>query len=75
MDRAAKGDDDQAPGSGATRLRLFRTTAFKLSLIYLCVFAVFATSLIGYISSSMDELVETQVRDAVDRELKSLAGY
>ena len=56
-------------------MRLFRTTAFKLSLIYLSVFAVFAAFLIIYIASSTADLVSSQIRDAVDRELKSLAGY
>ncbi len=67
--------EEHVSSGGAPRLRLFRTTAFKLSLIYLSVFAVFAAFLIIYIASSTADLVSSQIRDAVDQELKSLAGY
>lgn len=55
------------------RLRLFRTTAFRLSLIYLAVFTVFAAFLIGYIATSTNQLLGSQVREAVDAEIKGLA--
>ena len=70
-----KGDEEHVSGGAAPRLRLFRTTAFKLSLIYLSVFSIFAIFLIGYISSNTDDLVESQIKKSVDHELKSLAGY
>ncbi|SER04676.1 Signal transduction histidine kinase [Faunimonas pinastri] len=54
------------------RLRLFRTTAFKLSVIYFAVFSVFAAFLIGYIASSTTQLLTSQMREAVDTELKGL---
>lgn len=53
--------------------RLFRTTAFRLSLIYLAVFIVFAAFLIGYIAMSTNQLLGSQVREAVDTEIKGLA--
>jgi len=55
------------------RLRLFRTTAFRLSLIYLAVFTIFAAFLIGYIAKSTNQLLGSQVREAVDAEIKGLA--
>ncbi len=55
------------------RLRLFRTTAFKLSVIYLVVFTVFAAFLIGYIARNTGQLLNYQMREAVDAELKGLA--
>lgn len=70
-----KKNEREHPSGAVPRLRLFRTTAFKLSLIYLSVFAVFAAFLIIYIASSTADLVSSQIREAVDRELKSLAGY
>ncbi|HEX2255599.1 MAG TPA: HAMP domain-containing sensor histidine kinase [Afifellaceae bacterium] len=55
------------------RLRLFRTTAFRLSLIYLAVFTIFAAFLIGYIAKSTSQLLGAQVREAVDAEINGLA--
>jgi signal transduction histidine kinase len=54
---------------------MFRTTAFKLSLVYLAVFTVFAGFLILYIASNTAHLVSNQTREAVDLELKSLADH
>jgi len=62
------------PGLGAqpARLRMFRTTAFKLSMVYLAVFTIFAGFLILYIASNTAHLVSIQIREAVDLELKAL---
>lgn len=56
-----------------SRLRLFRTTAFKLSAIYLAVFTLFAGFLIIYIAGRTTELLQQQMRDAVDAELRGLS--
>lgn len=56
------------------RLRLFRTTAFKLSAIYLAVFTLFAGFLIVYIAGRTTELLQQQMRDAVDAELSGLSA-
>ena len=56
-----------------SRLRLFRTTAFKLSAIYLAVFTLFAGFLIVYIAGRTTELLQQQMRDAVDAELRGLS--
>ena len=53
--------------------RLFRTTAFKLSAIFLTVFAIFAVFLIGTIAGNMNAILETQTGTAVDAELRAIA--
>jgi signal transduction histidine kinase len=55
-----------------SRLRLFRTTAFKLTAIFLAVFTVFAAFLIGYIARNTSEILKSQMADAVDAELQSI---
>ncbi|MHA1188991.1 MAG: sensor histidine kinase [Alphaproteobacteria bacterium] len=55
------------------RLRMFRTTAFKLSVIYLAVFTIFAAFLIGYIARNTGQLLTYQMREVVDAELKGLS--
>jgi len=52
--------------------RLFRTTAFKLTAIFLAVFTVFAAFLIGYIARNTSEILKSQMADAVDAELQSI---
>src|SRR3954470_9722556 len=54
------------------KFRLFRTTAFKLTGIFLAVFTVFAVFLIGTIAGSMSAILETQTGDAVDNELRAI---
>ena len=53
--------------------RLVRTTAFKLLAAYLAVFAVFAVSVIGYTAWHTRELIQNQVADDLDREVRYLA--
>ena len=55
------------------RFRLFRTTAFRLSVIYLAVFTIFAASLIAYIATNTSQLLSLRTEDAVDVELRGLA--
>jgi signal transduction histidine kinase len=53
--------------------KLFRTTAFKLSLIYLTVFALFAAFLIGYFSWQTSRLITQQITETVDSEINGLS--
>jgi signal transduction histidine kinase len=55
------------------RFRLFRTTAFKLTGIFLAVFTIFAVFLIGTIAGSMSAMLETQTGAAVDAELRAIS--
>jgi signal transduction histidine kinase len=50
-----------------------RTTAFKLLAAYLAVFAIFAVSVIGYTAWHTRELIQNQVADDLDREVRYLA--
>jgi signal transduction histidine kinase len=59
--------------SGPPRLRPFRTTAFKLSAVYLAVFTVFAAFLIGYIARNTTEILRGQMISAVDSEIRGMS--
>jgi signal transduction histidine kinase len=52
---------------------LFRTTAFKLTLVYLTVFALFAASLLGYFAWNTRRLVTEQITRTVDAEITGLS--
>lgn len=54
--------------------KLFRTTAFKLSAIYLVVFSVFAIFLIVYIAHNTTRVLSQQVTERIDEEVTILLG-
>ena len=41
--------------------KLFRTTTFKLTLVYLVVFALFAAFLLGYFAFNTRRLINEQI--------------
>ena len=53
--------------------KVVRTTAFKLSAIYIAVFTVFAVAFVLYISYSANALLTDQVRATIAAELRGLA--
>jgi signal transduction histidine kinase len=53
--------------------KLFRTTAFKLSLAYLLIFTLFAFFLLGYIAFNARRLIVDQVASVVEAETQGLA--
>ena len=53
--------------------KLLRTTAFKLSLAYLIVFALFAAFLLGYFAWNTRRLITAQITQTVDAEITGLA--
>jgi signal transduction histidine kinase len=55
------------------RLRPFRTTGFRLSVIYLAVFTIFAAFLIGYFARNTSALLHAQMQEALDAELEGMA--
>ena len=55
--------------------KLFRTTAFKLTLVYLTVFALFAVFLLGYFALNTKRLFTEQVTEAVDAEITGLVDH
>jgi signal transduction histidine kinase len=53
--------------------KLLRTTAFKLTLVYLAVFAVFAAFLLGYFAWNTRRLITEQITQTVDAEITGLS--
>jgi signal transduction histidine kinase len=53
--------------------KLFRTTTFKLTLVYLVVFAFFAAFLLGYFALNTRRLITQQINDTVNAELTGLS--
>src|SRR6187402_811097 len=53
--------------------KLFHTTAFKLTLVYLTVFALFAAFLLGYFAWNTRRLITEQITRTVDAEITGLA--
>ena len=51
---------------------LFRTTAFRLTLVYLTVFALFAASLLAYFALNTRRLITEQITRTVDAEITGL---
>ncbi len=59
--------------SFATTLgRLARTTAFKLSAVYLLLFSMLAAGLLGYVAISTDRLIASNLRATIEAELAPL---
>ncbi len=54
--------------------KLFRTTAFKLTLVYLTVFALFAAALLSYFTFNTRRLVTDQIMQTVDAEIRGLVA-
>ena len=52
--------------------KLLRTTAFKLTLAYLTIFAVFAGFLLGYFAWNTNRLITDQITQTVDAEIRGL---
>ncbi len=52
---------------------LFRTTAFKLTAVYLVIFALFAAFVLGYVAWNAKRLLDDQIRSTIDAEIQGLA--
>lgn len=53
--------------------KVIRTTTFKLSLVYLTIFALFAGFLLGYFALNTKRLVTEQITATVDAEITGLS--
>ena len=53
--------------------KLFRTTAFKLTLVYLTVFALFAAVLLASFAWNTRRLISQQITETVDAEIAGLS--
>lgn len=60
-------------GAFARLQKLFRTTAFKLSLVYLVVFAAFAFFALGYVAWSARRVLDDQIVSTIDAEINGLS--
>jgi signal transduction histidine kinase len=63
----------RASRSPAARSRLFRSTAFRLTLLYMGAFAVFAAAGLGYVAWNARQLIEAQIRQVIDAEITGLS--
>ncbi|MCJ2010972.1 sensor histidine kinase [Methylobacterium sp. J-076] len=60
--------------SAAARVsKLFRTTAFKLSLAYLAVFAICAFLALGYVAWNARAVLDDQIVSTIDAEINGLS--
>jgi signal transduction histidine kinase len=53
--------------------KLFRTTTFRLTLVYLTVFALFAAFLLGYFALNTRRLIDEQITETVNAEINGLS--
>lgn len=53
--------------------KLFRTTAFRLTLAYLLLFAFFAAALLGYFAWNTNRLINDQITTTVNGEMSELS--
>ncbi len=53
--------------------KLFRTTTFRLTLVYLTVFALFAAFLLAYFALNTRRLIDQQITETVNAEITGLA--
>jgi signal transduction histidine kinase len=64
---------DRLQGAPSALGKLIRTTAFKLTLVYLTVFALFAAALLGYFAWNTRRLITEQITRTVDAEITGLS--
>ncbi|TAK49765.1 MAG: HAMP domain-containing histidine kinase [Xanthobacteraceae bacterium] len=55
--------------------KLIRTTAFRLTLVYLLLFALFAASLLGYFAWNTRRLITEQITATVNTEMGELIDH
>src|SRR3954465_614722 len=53
--------------------KLIRTTAFRLTLVYLFLFAFFAASLLGYFAWNTRRLINEQITTTVNGEISEIS--
>ncbi len=53
--------------------RIFRTSAFKLSAVYLVIFVIFAVFILGYLAWNTRRLLDAQITETIGTEINSLS--
>lgn len=71
---SAMSASERARGPTSAIGKLLRTTAFKLTLAYLAIFVVFAGFVLGYVAWNARNLLNEQIRTAIDAEVNGLIG-
>ena len=66
-------DGAQREALAARVSKLFRTTAFKLSLAYLAVFAICAFLALGYVAWNARAVLDDQIVSTIDAEINGLS--
>src|SRR3978361_194180 len=80
-----KGNDRHHEGLPASKMpceasnvtafgKLIRTTAFRLTLVYLFLFALFAASLLGYVAWNTRRLINEQIMTSVNAEVGEISN-
>jgi len=67
------GSERQAARAMTPLAKLLRTTAFRLSLAYLTVFAIFAACLLAYFAWNTGRLITGQIIETIESEINGLA--
>lgn len=70
---APRPSERSVAAAAPARSRLFRSTAFRLTLLYMGVFAVFATVGLAYVAWTARNLIEQQIRQTIDAEITGLS--
>jgi signal transduction histidine kinase len=58
--------------AAARLVHVFRTTTFKLTLVYLAVFAIAVLFMLGYFAWNTNRLITEQIQETVDAEITGL---
>jgi signal transduction histidine kinase len=53
--------------------RIWRTTAFKLSAVYLLIFVLFSGIILGYLAWNTRRLLDAQITETIETEINALA--
>lgn len=56
-----------------TLRKLWRSTAFRLTLAYMVIFAVFALFVLGYVAWNARRLIDDQIRQTINAEIAGLS--
>lgn len=53
--------------------KLMRSTGFRLTVVYMLIFALFATGILGYVAWNARRVIDDQIRSVIDAEITGLA--
>jgi signal transduction histidine kinase len=53
--------------------KLWRSTAFRLTMAYMVIFAIFAVVILGYVAWNARRLIDDQIRSTIDAEIAGLS--